>query len=213
MNGYAGEVVVVDNYIDGKFVPPSTNRYMDVLNPANSQVIGKVAVSSGADVDDCVRLASQAQRAWARDTTIKQRAALMMKLHALVRRHAHELAALIVRENGKNMTEALADVAKGNETVEYACSLPQLAQGRTLQVSSEVYCQDQRQPLGVVASIVPFNFVSNLQQRKCALFVANRKPSNNISLTSFSPLFFPYSLVWFHFGPHRLPWYSATLSF
>jgi hypothetical protein len=55
-------------------------------------------------------------------------------------------------------SKALADVAKGNETVEYACSLPQLAQGRILRVSSDVTCQDRRDPLGVVASIVPFNF-------------------------------------------------------
>ena len=50
---------------------------------------------------------------------------------------------------------------KGNETVEWACSLPQLAPGRNLQVSGQVHCQDRREPLGVVASIVPFNFVSN----------------------------------------------------
>jgi len=82
----------------------------------------------------------------------------MLKFHGLVRDHAQELAELIVAENGKNITEALADVAKGNETVEYACSLPQLVQGKTLRVSSEVLCQDRRDPLGIVGSIVPFNF-------------------------------------------------------
>ena len=61
-------------------------------------------------------------------------------------------------ENGKNYTEAMADVAKGNETVEYACSLPQLAQGNSLKVSGQVTCVDRRDALGVVASIVPFNF-------------------------------------------------------
>ncbi len=55
-------------------------------------------------------------------------------------------------------TVALADVAKGNETVEYACSLPQLCQGKSLKVSSQVTCTDHRAPLGIVASIVPFNF-------------------------------------------------------
>jgi malonate-semialdehyde dehydrogenase (acetylating) / methylmalonate-semialdehyde dehydrogenase len=154
------DVVVVDNYINGKFVPPSTEQYMDVLNPSNSQLIGKVGLSSSIDVDQAVQVAVKAQQVWSRETTIKQRAALMMKLHTLIQEHSEELAALIVQENGKNMTEALADVAKGNETVEYACSLPQLAQGRNLQVSTQVYCQDQRHPLGVVASIVPFNFVS-----------------------------------------------------
>lgn len=61
-------------------------------------------------------------------------------------------------ENGKNKMEALASVLKGNETVEYACSLPQLAQGKTLQVSRGITCHETRDPLGVVASIVPFNF-------------------------------------------------------
>ena len=84
--------------------------------------------------------------------------ALMLKVHALVQSNAKELAQLIVLENGKNMTEALADVAKGNETVEYACSLPQLMQGKIDRVSSQVTCQDRRDPLGVIVSIVPFNF-------------------------------------------------------
>ena len=69
-----------------------------------------------------------------------------------------ELVDLVVRENGKNRTEALASVLKGNETVEYACSLPQVVQGRTLQVSRGITCQEVRDPLGVVACIVPFNF-------------------------------------------------------
>lgn len=69
-----------------------------------------------------------------------------------------ELADLVVLENGKNRMEALASVLKGNETAEYACSLPQLAQGRTLQVSRGITCQETRDPLGVVASVVPFNF-------------------------------------------------------
>jgi malonate-semialdehyde dehydrogenase (acetylating) / methylmalonate-semialdehyde dehydrogenase len=155
-------VVVADNYINGKFVPPSTNQYMDVLNPSNSHVIGKVGLSSSIDVAHAVQVAVSAQQGWSNGTTMKQRAGLMMKLHALLQQHSKELAALIVQENGKNITEALADVAKGNETVEYACSLPQLAMGQNLQVSTQVYCQDQRQPLGVVASIVPFNFVSTL---------------------------------------------------
>lgn len=68
------------------------------------------------------------------------------------------MADLVVQENGKNKAEALASVAKGNETVEWACSIPQLAQGKVLQVSRGIMCQDLREPLGIVASIVPFNF-------------------------------------------------------
>ena len=59
---------------------------------------------------------------------------------------------------GKNKAEALASVAKGNETVEWACSLPQLSTGQILQVSRGITCHDVKEPVGVVASIVPFNF-------------------------------------------------------
>jgi len=81
-----------------------------------------------------------------------------LKFHGLIRDHAPELAELIVSENGKNITEALADIAKGNETVEYACSLASLVPGRQMRVSSDVQCQDRRDPLGIVGCIVPFNF-------------------------------------------------------
>jgi len=107
----------------------------------------------------------------------------------MIREHVNELAELIVQENGKNMTEALADIAKGNETVEYACSLPQLAQGRVLQVSSQVFCQDRRVPLGVVASIVPFNFpfMVPMWTLPIALVMGNTvilKPSEKVPLTT-----------------------------
>lgn len=145
-----------------------------------------------------------------------------MKFHALVRENAQELAELIVLENGKNITEALADgknccqsmfsferslvkdsfsnvvlwnlfilfytVAKGNETVEYACSLPQLAQGQSLKVSSAVTCVDRRDALGVVASIVPFNFpfMVPMWTVPIALVMGNTvilKPSEKVPLT------------------------------
>ena len=126
---------------------------MDVTNPATGERLAEVALSTAAEVDTAVQAATAAFESWSQ-RTIKARAAVMLRLHALIREHATELAELIVQENGKNLTEALADVAKGNETIEYACSLPQLAQGKVLQVSSGgVVCQDKRVPLGVVASI------------------------------------------------------------
>lgn len=102
-------------------------------------------------------VAKGAFKGWS-EITIKQRAAIMFKFHELVDQHSEELAELIVRENGKNMAEALADVAKGNETVEWASSLPQLAAGRSLEVSKGITCTESRIPLGVVGAVVPFNF-------------------------------------------------------
>lgn len=112
----------------------------------------------------------------------------MLRFHALIRQHADELADLIVLENGKNKTEALADVAKGNETVEYACSLPQLMQGKIDRVSGEVSCRDRRDALGVVVSIVPFNFpfMVPMWTLPIALVTGNTvvlKPSEKVPLT------------------------------
>lgn len=180
-------VTVVDNYISGGFVPPSTNEYLDVINPADSKTIGRVALSERDDVDKAVQAAKSAFPSWS-SRTIKQRASVMMKFHALVQEHAQSMAELIVRENGKNITEALADVAKGNETVEWACGLPQASVGNTLRVSGQVSCQDRRDPLGVVASIVPFNFpfMVPMWTVPIALVMGNTvvlKPSEKVPLT------------------------------
>ena len=181
---------IVDNYIGGDVVPPSSNEYLDVINPATSDLIGKVALSTASDVHSAVSAASAAFESWS-GLTCKARAAIMLSFHNLVRQHANELANLIVLENGKNYTEALADVAKGNETVEYACSLPQLMQGKIDLVSSGgVTCRDRRDPLGVVASIVPFNFpfMVPMWTVPIALVAGNTivlKPSEKVPLTMF----------------------------
>lgn len=113
----------------------------------------------------------------------------MLKFHSLIKAHADELSDLIVLENGKNKTEALADVAKGNETVEYACSLPQVAQGKILGVSSgNIFCRDEKRPLGVCVSIVPFNFpfMVPMWTIPIALVLGNTfvlKPSEKVPLT------------------------------
>ena len=82
----------------------------------------------------------------------------MMKFYSLVVQHSDELAKIIVEENGKNYTEAMADVAKGNETVEWACGMSQIFAGRILEVSRGIECKEMRAPIGLVAAIVPFNF-------------------------------------------------------
>lgn len=180
-------VAIVDNYISGGFVPPSTNDYVDVINPANSKTIGRVGLSVKCDVDNAVQAAKNAFLSWS-SRTIKQRASIMTKFHALVQEHAQQMAELIVQENGKNITEALADVAKGNETVEWACGLPQVSVGNTLRVSGQVSCTDRRDPLGVVASIVPFNFpfMVPMWTVPIALVMGNTvvlKPSEKVPLT------------------------------
>eukprot|EP01062_Namystynia_karyoxenos_P020410 TRINITY_DN17732_c0_g1_i1.p1 TRINITY_DN17732_c0_g1~~TRINITY_DN17732_c0_g1_i1.p1 ORF type:complete len:534 (+),score=197.43 TRINITY_DN17732_c0_g1_i1:109-1602(+) len=147
-----------DNYIAGEFRAPSSGQYVDVTAPADGSVCARCAVSTAADVDAAVQAAKKAFVEWSTVWTIKRRALALMKFHELIVEHEEELARSVVLEHGKCISEARASIQKGNETVEYACSLPQLVQGRILEVSRGVTCQDSKEPLGVVAHIVPFNF-------------------------------------------------------
>lgn len=153
----AGSVATCDNYISGQSVPPSSGKYLDVTAPATGSVIARCAVSSAQDVDAAVAAAKKAFPAWS-GMTMKQRALIMMRLHQLIVDNEDDLMRSVVQEHGKAANEARGEVQKANETCEFACSLPQIAQGRVLEVSGGVVCQDSKEPLGVVASIVPFNF-------------------------------------------------------
>lgn len=148
---------LLPNFINGNFVAAATAGTIDVVSPSTGLKIAQVPKSTAEDVDMAVKAAREAFPGWS-GLTIKARAAIMFKFHNLMDAHSAELAGIIVRENGKNLAEALADVAKGNETVEWSTSLPQLAAGRTLEVSRGVNCTETREALGVVAAIVPFNF-------------------------------------------------------
>jgi malonate-semialdehyde dehydrogenase (acetylating) / methylmalonate-semialdehyde dehydrogenase len=179
---------VVDNWIGGKWTPPSTSSYMPVTNPATNAILGSVAISNSLDVAAAVMTAKSAQQMWVQQTTMKARAAIMLRFHHLIQQHADEIANLIVTENGKNITEALADVAKGLETVEYACGIPNLVAGKRMKVSSDVYCEDRRDALGVVVCVVPFNFpfMVPMWTIPIALMMGNAvilKPSEKVPLT------------------------------
>lgn len=132
-------------------------KVIDVVSPADGSAIAQLELASPADVRKAVASAQVAFEPWAA-LTIKRRAAIMHKFHALAEQHSTELVECIMKENGKNRVEAAGDLAKGLETVEWACSMPQLAQGKHLTVSSGVTCHEIKDPVGVVASIVPFNF-------------------------------------------------------
>jgi malonate-semialdehyde dehydrogenase (acetylating)/methylmalonate-semialdehyde dehydrogenase len=178
---------MLPNFINGESVTPATKTYIDVTNPATGEIIAQVPASTSKDLDVAVQAAKEAFPSWS-GLTLKARAAIMLKFHSLVNQHSNELADIIVRENGKNKGEALADVAKGNETVEWATSLPQTACGRQQEVSRGVVCQETREPLGVVAAIVPFNFPAMVPMWTIpiALTMGNcviLKPSEKVPLT------------------------------
>jgi acyl-CoA reductase-like NAD-dependent aldehyde dehydrogenase len=145
-----------DNWIDNMVVK-GTGQKVSVLNPATGKAIEDIYYASSQQVDQAVKSSHEAFLKWSK-RTVKDRVQFLIRYHQLVIKNKDKLADLIVLEHGKTKEEALAEVAKGNETVEFALSLPQLILGSTLEVSRGVTCQNSRKPHGVVVSIVPFNF-------------------------------------------------------
>lgn len=147
------------NYIGGKDTPASGSRRLPVVSPLDGSLLTHVPLSDAADLDKAVQVATTAQRSWAK-TPIKARVQVFFKYKTLLEKHIDELSALVHQENGKTLPEARAEIEKAIELTEFACSLPQLVQGEILEVSAGVECRTERFPIGVVASIVPFNFPS-----------------------------------------------------
>lgn len=148
----------VHNFVGGKLVAVN-GPVAPVFAPSSGAHIADVPMSGAADVDAAVRAAQSALPAWSA-TPIKERVQVFFRYRTLVEQQLDELSALIVQEHGKVMSEARAEWLKAIELTEFACSLPQLATGEILEVSRGVECRTERTPVGVVASIVPFNFPS-----------------------------------------------------
>lgn len=149
----------VNNYINGVFVGTITDRWMNVESPLTGEVIAEVAISSKEDLDKAVSAAKEAFKTWSK-TPIKDRVQVFFRYKRLLEQNINELSALIQEENGKTLDEARAEIEKSIELTEFAVSLPQLIQGEILEVSKGVECRTEHAALGVVASIVPFNFPS-----------------------------------------------------
>ncbi|HET6231261.1 MAG TPA: CoA-acylating methylmalonate-semialdehyde dehydrogenase [Longimicrobiaceae bacterium] len=147
----------VRNFLDGRFVDTQDLRHLDVFNPAEGQVISRVPLSSQEEVDQAVKSAQRAFPGWSA-TPIKERAQIFYRYRNLLEQNLDELTALVQEENGKVWGEAQAEVLKSMELTEFACSLPQMMAGEVMEVSKGVECRTDRHPVGVVASITPFNF-------------------------------------------------------
>ena len=146
----------VKNFIGGRFDDDSRER-MDVFCPLDGNKISTVPLSDMNDLDKAVSAAQDAYPAWSK-MTIKERVQIFYRYRTLVEQNLNELAAIVHEENGKTMGESIAETAKSIELTEFACSLPQLVQGEILEVSPGVECRVEQKPLGVIASISPFNF-------------------------------------------------------
>ncbi len=144
------------NYVGGKSIV-SAGELMDVYDPSTGEMISRVPMSGAAEVDAAVQAAKRALPGWA-STPIKDRVQIFFRYRQLLERDLKSLAALVTEENGKVASEAEAEVLKAIELTEFAVSLPQITAGEVLEVSRGVECRVERYPLGVVASITPFNF-------------------------------------------------------
>ncbi|MDB5228162.1 MAG: mmsA [Bacteroidota bacterium] len=147
----------VQNYINGHFVTPSTDRKLDVISPIDGNLLSTVPMSTNNDLNEAVKAAKAAFPAWSR-TPIKERVQVFFRYKYLLEKNLKELAELCSEENGKTYSESVAEIEKCIELTEFAVSLPQLVTGEVLEVSKGVECRTEHVPIGVVASIVPFNF-------------------------------------------------------
>jgi malonate-semialdehyde dehydrogenase (acetylating) / methylmalonate-semialdehyde dehydrogenase len=176
------------NYSGGAWIPSSAGERLPVMNPSTGAQIARVPLSGARDVDNAVQSAKRAGKLWA-ETPIKERAQVFFRFKTLLEQNIRPLAELVHEENGKTMPEAAAEIEKSIEVTEFACSMPQLATGETLEVSKGVECRIDRYPAGVVASITPFNFPSMvpLWTIPNALVLGNTivlKPSELVPLSS-----------------------------
>lgn len=149
----------IQNYINGQFVQPSNPNTLNVISPLDGSFLSTVPLSGSKDLDDAVKAAQAAFPAWSK-TPIKERVQVFFRYKALLEKNLKELAELCSEENGKTYGESVAEIEKCIELTEFATSLPQLITGELLEVSKGVECRTEHVPLGVVASIVPFNFPS-----------------------------------------------------
>jgi len=148
----------VGHWINGAVIRGSGTRQQDIYNPATGAVQGQLLLGSTADLDAAVASATQAAKSWSQTPPLA-RARVLFKFLSLLQERRELLAEAIVREHGKTLPDAIGEVARGIEVVEFATAMPQLLKGEyTGQIARGMDAWSMRQPLGVVAGITPFNF-------------------------------------------------------
>lgn len=149
--------MTVSHWIGGSQVA-SGAATSPILDPSTGAPIGTVALADAAVVDEAVRDATRAARAWSR-TSLATRTQIMFAFRQLLVEHTDDLARIISREHGKTVADAAGEIARGRESVEFACGIAAHLKGdHSCDVSTGVDVHSMRQPLGVVAGITPFNF-------------------------------------------------------
>ncbi|NEW00607.1 CoA-acylating methylmalonate-semialdehyde dehydrogenase [Bacillus megaterium] len=146
------------NYINGEWVESKTTQYEDVYNPATKEVIAQVPISTKEEIDYAVEVAAKTFEKW-KDVPVQKRARILFNFQQLLQSNKEELARIITTENGKNIPEALGEVGRGIENVEFAAGAPTLMMGDSIPtIATDVEITNYRYPIGVVGGITPFNF-------------------------------------------------------
>jgi malonate-semialdehyde dehydrogenase (acetylating)/methylmalonate-semialdehyde dehydrogenase len=146
------------NYINGEWTKPTTAEYFDVINPATGQVIAKTPLGTKADVESAAKAASEAFNGWRR-TPVNDRVQYLFKLRDLMRSNHDEIGKLITEECGKTFEEAKAEMVRAFENIEVACGMPHMGKGEFVEdIAPGIDEIMIRQPVGVCATIAPFNF-------------------------------------------------------
>ena len=145
-------------FANGEFKPSQTTQWMDCYDPSTGQVIAQAPQCTVAEVEEAVAAAAAAFPAWA-DTPASKRVQVLFRMKALLDQHLDELTYLVAQEHGKVWDEAMGDVLKVTEVVEFACGIPHLMKGPALMNCTTGYDTTQyMEPVGVFAGIAPWNF-------------------------------------------------------
>ncbi|MBB1508317.1 CoA-acylating methylmalonate-semialdehyde dehydrogenase [Tessaracoccus sp. MC1756] len=148
----------ITHWIGGAPYEGSPTHRIPVENPATGEVTGELLAASLADIDHAVEVAREAQKGWAA-TSLAKRTAIMFKMRELVLANQDELAKAIVAEHGKDYGDAIGEIQRGRETLDFACGINTALKGdHSYDISSGVDIHSIRQPVGVVAGVCPFNF-------------------------------------------------------
>ena len=154
MNG----LPVMKPYIGGEWIESESQKFTTIYDPSTGKPIAQVPQCTAAEVEKAIAAAKAAYPAW-KNTPVRNRANIMIKLRNLIERDKEELTRMVATENGKCWSEAAGDVAKALEMTELACSAPSLLMGESLMDTSSGYDTTlYREPLGVFAGIAPWNF-------------------------------------------------------
>ena len=147
---------IINNFINGKFVSSKSDQ-ISVWNPQNGKKLTEVTNSSLKELDQAVNAAKNAYKSWSK-FTLKERVEFFFEFRNQLRNNIDSLSDSICQENGKTFEEAKAEVLKGIELTEFACSMPQIIHDEIQEVSRGVECRSSHVPVGIVSSITPFNF-------------------------------------------------------